>query len=137
MTDVHIDAPHAAAQRGITEWHRIVTESDWDRLPDLLVDEVVFRDPANFEPHHGKARMAAVLPTVFSIMQDFKFLRHFGRETGYVVEFSARVGDANVFGVDLIEFDSEGKITDFMVMMRPASAALAQASEVAKRLSAS
>ncbi|MEU2740264.1 hypothetical protein ABZ656_34135 [Streptomyces sp. NPDC007095] len=32
MTDVHIDAPHAAAQRGITEWHRIVTESDWDRL---------------------------------------------------------------------------------------------------------
>jgi hypothetical protein len=69
-------------------------------------------------------------------MQDFEFLRHFGKETGYVLEFSARVGDANVFGVDLIEFDSEGKITDFMVMMRPASAVLAQASEVAKRLSA-
>jgi hypothetical protein len=136
MANMHIEAPHAAVQKGIKEWHRIVAESDWDRLPDLLVDEVVFRDPANFEPHHGKTEMARRLRTVFSIMQNFKFLRHFGRETGYVLEFSARVGDANVFGVDLIEFDDEGKITEFTVMMRPASAVLSQVSEAVKRMSA-
>ena len=46
----------------------------------------------------------------FSIIQNFKFLRHFGRETGYVLEFSARVGDAKVFGVDLIESAQRGHV---------------------------
>jgi hypothetical protein len=81
--------------------------------------------------------MVAILRAVFSVLQDFTYLRHFGSGTGYVLEFSARVGDASLFGVDLIELDQEGKITDFMVMMRPASAVLALASEVAKRMAAS
>jgi hypothetical protein len=29
MRETQIGQPHAAAQAGITEWHRIVAESDW------------------------------------------------------------------------------------------------------------
>ncbi|MGB0098261.1 MAG: nuclear transport factor 2 family protein [Solirubrobacteraceae bacterium] len=136
MTDVQTGPPHAAAQAGITEWHRIVAELDWDRLPDLLVENVVFRNPASIESHHGKDTMVATLRVVFSVMQDFEYLRHFGSATGYVLEFSARVGDERVVGVDLIEFDHDGKITDFMVMMRPASTVLTLAAEAAKRVAA-
>jgi len=89
--DTHTALPHAAAQKGLTEWHRIVAESDWDALPELLVDGVVFHNPAAFEPHHGKSAMAGTLPAVYRVLQDFTYLRHYGRETGYVLEFSARV----------------------------------------------
>jgi hypothetical protein len=134
MREIQIGQPHAAAQAGITEWHRIVAESDWGRLPDLLVENVVFRNPAMIESQHGKDTMVASLRVVFSVMQDFEFLRHFGSATGYVLEFSARVGDERLVGVDLIEFDHDGKITDFMVMMRPASTVMAVAAEAAKRV---
>jgi len=52
----------------------------------------------------------------------------------HVLEFSARVSDDRVLGVDLTEFDQDGKITDFMVMMRPAGAVLTLAAEATKRL---
>lgn len=129
--------PHQAAQTGLEEWHRIVANLDWDNLPDLLADNVVFRNPAALEPYHGKAPMVAILRAVFSVLQDFTYLRHFGSSSGYVLEFSARVGDEVLFGVDLIEFDKEGKITDFMVMMRPANVVLNLAAEAGKRLTAS
>jgi hypothetical protein len=133
VREIQTGQPHAAAQAGIAEWHRIVAESDWDRLPDLLVENVVFRNPVTIEAQHGKDTMVASLRAVFSVMQEYEFLRHFGSSTGYVVEFSARVGNERVVGVDLIEFDQEGKITDFMVMMRPASTVMAVAAEAAKR----
>ena len=36
-------APHPAAQAGLEEWHRIVTERDWDQLPALRPASVVAR----------------------------------------------------------------------------------------------
>jgi len=134
--DIQTGLPHQAAQVGIKEWHRIVASLDWDSLPDLLTEEVVFRNPASFEPLHGKDIMVAILRAVFSVLQDFTYLRHFASSTGYVLEFSARVGDEMLFGVDLVEFDQEGKITDFMVMMRPANVVMTLAAEAGKRLAA-
>ena len=134
IPDIQTGLPHQAAQTGLKEWHRIVASLDWDSLPELLTEEVVFRNPASFEPLHGKDIMVAVLRAVFSVLQDFKYLRHFGSKTGYVLEFSARVGDEMIFGVDLVEFNQEGKITDLMVMMRPANVVMNLAAEAGKRL---
>jgi len=127
MHETQTGQPPAAAQAGITEWHRIVAESDWESLPDLLAETVVFRNPATIDSQHGKDALVASLRVVFSVLQDYEFLRHFGSATGYVLEFSARVGNERLVGVDLIEFDDDGKITDFMVMMRPASTVMAVA----------
>jgi hypothetical protein len=132
--DIQTGLPHQAAQAGLKEWHRIVASLDWDSLPDLLTEDVVFRNPAAFEPYRGKATMVTILRAVFSVLQDFTYLRHFGSKTGYVLEFNARIGDEILFGVDLVEFDQEGKITDFMVMMRPANVVMTLAAEVGKRL---
>jgi hypothetical protein len=76
--------------------------------------------------------MVAILRTVFSVLQNFTYLRHFGNATGYVLEFSARVGDESLFGVDLVEFNAEGKITDLVVMMRPASVVATLGAEIAR-----
>ncbi|MGW2640050.1 nuclear transport factor 2 family protein [Streptomyces sp. NPDC001348] len=136
MADMQTAQPPEAAQAGITEWRRIVAERDWDRLPELLTENVAYRSPADFEPYQGKDTMVAILRVVFGIMEDFTYLRHFGSGTGYVLEFSTRVGDAHLVGADFVEFDENGKITDFMVMMRPAGAVQILASQAAQRMAA-
>lgn len=134
--DIQTGLPHEAAQTGLKEWHRIVAALDWQSLPDLLTEDVIFRNPASIESYRGKETMVAILGAVFSVMEDFRYLRHFGSSTGYVLEFSARVGDDEIVGVDLVEFNQEGKITDFMVMMRPAHVVLNLSAEAGKRLAA-
>ena len=52
-------APHPAAQAGLEEWHRIVTERDWEQLPALLVDDVTYHNPAQFEPYRAKDALGA------------------------------------------------------------------------------
>ncbi len=128
--------PHAAAQAGLLEWHRIVAERDWDQLPELLADSITYRNPAGLEAVVGKAPMVGILRTVFSVMQDFKYERHFGRASGYVMEFTARVGDEPLVGMDMVEFDAQGQITDFMVMIRPVSALMALAAEAGRLMAA-
>jgi len=125
-----------AIQSGLAEWHRIVANRDWDQLADLLADGAVYRNPAAFEPSRGKGTIIAILRTVFGILEDFEYLREFDSESGKVLEFSARVGDSNLMGADFIEFDQAGKISDLMVMIRPASAVLALTDEATKRMSA-
>ncbi|WOA54289.1 nuclear transport factor 2 family protein [Dickeya solani] len=136
IADIKTGLPHEAAQAGLKEWHRIAATLDWGSLPDLLTEDVIFRNPAAIESYHGKETMVAIIGAVFSVMEDFTYLRHFGSSTGYVLEFSARVGDDVIFGVDLVEFNQEGKITDFMVMMRPAHVVLNLSAEAGKRLAA-
>ncbi|MFJ9908676.1 nuclear transport factor 2 family protein [Streptomyces sp. NPDC101152] len=136
MAHMQTAQPPKAAQAGITEWRRIVAELDWDRLPQLLAENVTYRSPADYEPYQGKETMAAILRVVFGIMEDFTYLRHFSSGTGYVLEFSTRVGDARLSGADFVEFDDDGKITDFMVMMRPADAVQILSSQAATRMAA-
>jgi hypothetical protein len=128
--------PHAAAQAGLLEWHRIVAELDWDRLPALLTDDVRFRNPAASDAYLGKGPMVAILRAVFGVMEDFKYERHFGRADGYVMEFTAHVGAEKLVGMDMVEFNADGRITDFMVMVRPASALTALAAEAGRRMAA-
>lgn len=112
--------PHEAALAGLQEWHRIAEHRDWKSLPGLLAENVVFRNPASADIYRGSQPMVSILEAVFSVMQDFTYLRHFSSNSGFVLEFSAQVDEEHLSGVDLIEFDQSGKITDFMVMMRPA-----------------
>jgi 2,4-dienoyl-CoA reductase (NADPH2) len=51
-----------------------------------------------------------------------------------VLEFSANVNGKALKGIDLIQFDAEGKIVDFEVMVRPMSGLQALGEEMGKRL---
>ena len=72
------------------------------------------------------------------VFRDFKYQRQFASADGYsvVLEFSARVGDKQLKGVDLIEFDANGKIVEFEVMVRPLSGLQALGAEMGQRLAA-
>lgn len=135
-SNLRVSAPHPASQAGVEEWHRIVTERDLDNLPALLVDDVTYHNPAQFEPLRGKDALVGILRLVFSIFTDLEDLRTFGREDGYALEFTARVGEDRLIGVDLVRFNEAGKMTDLVVMLRPAGVATKLAEEAARRMAA-
>ena len=127
--------PIAASLR---EWHRMLDAGDLAALPALLHPDVVFRSPAAFKPYEGAPTVALILRTVFGVFSGFTYERQFASADGLdvVLEFRARVGDKELKGVDLIRFDAEGRITDFEVMIRPASGLKALAEEMGRRLPA-
>ena len=51
-----------------------------------------------------------------------------------MLEFSAKVGDKELKGIDMIRFDEDGRMDEFEVMVRPASGLQALGAEMARRM---
>jgi hypothetical protein len=127
-----------AVAASLREWHGMIASGDLAALPALLHPDAVFRSPAAFKPYHGAPAVALILCTAASVFSDFAYERQFATPDGLDValEFRARVGDRQLKGIDLIRFDEGGRITDFEVMIRPASALQALGEEMGRRLAA-
>lgn len=121
-------------QTALDEWQRIFNQLDWDKIPDLLADDVTYYNPAEAMPLRGKDALVGSLGLSFSIFEDFEYARRFSGEEGHVLEFRGRVGDAAFTGIDIIRFDAAGKIIDLVVMIRPMAAVMKLGEEAARRL---
>ncbi len=77
-----------------------------------------------------------ILTTVFTVFKDFRYHREFAGKDGLsvVLEFSARVDDKELKGIDMITFNEEGRIVEFEVMIRPMSALKVLGDEMTRRL---
>jgi hypothetical protein len=108
-----------------------VEAQDFDRINDLLSDSVVFTSPVAHTPYPGKPITAAILRGVFRVFEDFHYVWEMegGSNSGLV--FKATVNGLELTGCDFIHLDAEGRIDDFMVMVRPLSAAKALADRMA------
>lgn len=104
-------------------WHAMIEAGDLSQLLDLLHPDAVFRSPMAFAPYEGAAAVNVILNTVITVFEDFKYHRELFSADGLnvVLEFSARVGDRQLKGIDMIRFDGAGLIVDFEVMIRPMS----------------
>ncbi len=89
-------------------------------------------------PYEGAATVNLILNTVLQVFEDFRYHRELASAKGadVVLEFSARVGDRELKGIDMIRFDDEGKIVEFEVMIRPMSGLQALGDEMKRRLAA-
>ena len=129
-----VSGSNQIAHRAVEEWHRIVTQRDWDKLANLLTDDVAYYNPAQYEPYRGKEALVGILRLVFSIFEDFAYLRRFSGEGGYALEFSARVGESQLSGIDLVRFNRAGKMTELIVMLRPSDVVAKLGEEAARRM---
>ncbi|MFC9794858.1 nuclear transport factor 2 family protein [Streptomyces sp. NPDC057695] len=104
-----------------------VENRDHAAIEALLAEDVVFTSPVAFRPYPGKAITAAILRGVMRVFTDFTYVREIAGEGGrdHALVFTAKVGDMEINGCDFLHFDEEGRIDDFMVMVRPLSAAQA------------
>jgi hypothetical protein len=77
----------------------------------------------------GKPITAAILRGVMRVFADFRYVREIGSEDDRdrAFLFRATVDGREVHGCDFLHFDDDGKIDDFLVMVRPLSGAQALA----------
>jgi hypothetical protein len=115
------------ALQALETWHDLLEKREFERLRSIAAEAVVFRSPAFFTPYPGVEPLVHIIATVNTIFEDFAYHREFWSEEheAVVLEFSARVGDKKLKGIDIISFDDAGKIREFEVMIRPANAAAA------------
>ncbi|WP_028476852.1 nuclear transport factor 2 family protein [Nocardia sp. CNY236] len=101
----------------------------------LLADDVVFTSPVAFRPYRGRVVTAAILRAVIRVFEDFHYVREIADASGadHALVFQARVDGKQITGCDFLRVDSEGKIDDLMVMVRPLSAATALAARMGEQ----
>ncbi|MBK6907973.1 MAG: nuclear transport factor 2 family protein [Rhodocyclaceae bacterium] len=125
-----------AAQTTLDQWHQMLLAGDLSGLPALLHPDAVFRSPMAHTPYPGAMMVNLILNTVSKVFSDFTYHREFATDDGLsaILEFSARVGDKALKGIDMIRFNEQGQIVDFEVMIRPMSGLQALGAEMAQRL---
>jgi hypothetical protein len=122
----------------VIRFRAAVEKRDFDAIPDLLAEQVVFRSPIVYAPYTGKQTVTAILLAAGRVFEDFRYVREIGDPEGadHALVFEARIGDRVVTGCDFIHTDAEGLIDDFMVMVRPLSGAHALAAAMRAELEA-
>ncbi|OBF44221.1 hypothetical protein A5719_06995 [Mycolicibacterium peregrinum] len=102
-----------------------VEARDEAAIEALLADNVVFTSPVAFKPYPGKPITAAILRGVMRVFEDFRYIREIADGRNHALVFEATVDGKKITGCDFLHVDDEGKIDDFMVMVRPLSGATA------------
>ncbi|QJI11735.1 nuclear transport factor 2 family protein [Pseudomonas sp. ADAK22] len=125
-----------AAAQTLQRWHAMLAGRDLQSLPELLAPDAVFRSPMAHTPYPGAPVVSMILNTVITVFEDFKYHRELATADGLsvVLEFSARVGDKQLKGIDLIRFNESGQIVEFEVMVRPLSGLQALGEEMGRQL---
>ena len=110
-------------------FRKAVEAGDLDAIEALLAEDVTFTSPVAFKPYEGKPLTAAILRGVIRVFEDFTYIREIANPDGRDVAlvFTATVNGKELNGCDFLHLDEDGRIDDFVVMVRPLSAARALA----------
>lgn len=122
----------------IERWHQLVASGNPDGLDELLADDAVFHSPVLFKPQHGKALTQLYLSAAFQVLFNgsFRYVREIVGERDAMLEFECEIDGIVINGVDIIRWDSSGKITEFKVMLRPLKAIMLVKDKMAAMLEA-
>ncbi len=108
----------------VAAWHQIaqsgVQTRDPAGLAELLADDVVFRSPAVHTPQEGKEVTTAYLSAAVVVLgPTLVYQRQWYAERNAVLEFEAELDGLTVHGIDMLQWNDAGKLTEFTVMVRP------------------
>lgn len=108
----------------LDRWYAYAASHDVSQLSALLADDCTFHSPVVHTPQRGKALTHAYLSAALDVLgtEAFRYTREFTNERGAVLEFETELDGIRINGIDIIEWDAEGKISDFKVMVRPLKA---------------
>lgn len=136
MANQH-DVPLTGYQPNLQNWFDYMMDGhSKSLLLEMLHDDVVFRSPVVHTPQEGKAITFAYLSAAGNTLGNgtFKYTNVFDCGNKAVLEFETEMDGIQVNGIDMIEWDEAGKITDFKVMVRPLKAMQAVHAAMGKML---
>jgi hypothetical protein len=116
-----------------------VEEGNIDQVPELFHDDAVFRSPVLFKPYEGREQVLKVLRAaerVLGVGERFRYVHQLEDPNDRVamLEFATEVDGKHVEGIDKLTFDADGRITEFKVLIRPASALQVVGARMAEEL---
>ena len=108
----------------IERWHAIVAARDARGLDELLADDVIFQSPVVHAPQVGKEITRKYLEAAMQVLNNdtFIYLNAWYGEHSAVLEFQCTCNGIVINGVDMIEWNAAGRISNFKVMVRPLKA---------------
>ena len=109
------------AKNLIHKWHEVIESDDLKMLDEIIADDAVFSSPVVFKPMEGKEITMMYLHAAgqsFNMVK-FKYTKEIHDDMNSVLEFETYIDDISVNGVDMIEWNEDGKISNFKVMIRP------------------
>jgi hypothetical protein len=117
-------------------FRRAAENEDVEALAATLREDVILHSPVLFEGYEGRQMVAAVMTQVAAILEDFTYTGELAEGNLVVLRFEAKVANRQLDGIDYLELDEDGKVTELTVFMRPLSALTSFNEEMAARLGA-
>ena len=104
-----------------------VERGNVDEAADLFSEDAVFRSPVLFKPYEGRDQVVKVLRAAERVLAadgQFRYVHQLEDREDRVamLEFATVVDGRQVEGIDKLTFDEAGMISEFKVLLRPASA---------------
>src|SRR5947209_19889428 len=114
-----------------------VEQGNVNDAAELFSEDATFRSPVLFKPYQGKDQVVKVLQAaerVLGLGGEFRYVHQLEDPDDRVaiLEFATVVDGKQVEGIDKLTFDDDGKIAEFKVMIRPASALQPVAAKMAE-----
>ena len=109
----------------LEQWHRIAAERDIAAIEGLLAEEVSVGAPPYWTKLQGRGLVNHLLGLILQTIEGFTYHREWMDGAELALEFTGRVGDMDVQGIDLISLDDENKVRNVDVMIRPVNAVIA------------
>jgi len=121
-------------KENIKKWHEHIKGEFPGGFDGLLADDVIFYSPIVFSPQKGKDLTTLYLMAAGNTFggdqsrdgtlqeSSFKYTKEVLDGNQAILEFETQIDGKYVNGVDIITFNSEGKISEFKVMIRPLQA---------------
>jgi ketosteroid isomerase-like protein len=115
-----------------TPFRAAVEARDIDAMTAALAPDVVFNSPFAFTPFTGRETVGELLAAVVQAFDDdFRYTDELVDGDTSALVFEATVGGKSVQGLDLVRHDADGLISEFTVMLRPASGLMAMGEAMA------
>ena len=108
----------------VARWKAIAKSRDLAALEDLLAEDVVFVSPVVHTPQRGKQialrYLSAALHVLFN--ETIRYVGEWRAPRSAVLEFVTTIEGIEIDGVDIIDWNEDGRFVQFKVMARPLKA---------------
>lgn len=114
----------------------MVAETDLPAISALLAPDVTLGAPPYWQKLHGERIVGHLLGLILHTIEGFTYHREWTQGPELALEFTGKVGDLDLQGIDVITLNGDGRVQNLDVLMRPVNAVIALREAIAPEMAA-